>query len=322
MTTSVAANGQPFVIVPALTRIAMAVQQQDLIQDIVCPRVSVAGELFEYTKISTKEMFATPDDLIGRTGAANQVEFSSSDETDRVIDRGLEVPVPRKDVDAAANANMADPRGLATEQITQLMLLNREVRVADLLFNASNYASGLKLTLDDTAGKYRWDNATNGDPIAYLENAINDMVVMPDTLVLGPDVWLAIKRHPDTISRLYGAASTRGSAMLGDVAAELGLSRVVVGSAYKDSTAKGQTAALTRVWGNYAALIRAGAPVSARMAQPTFAFTAQYEGRVAGTYFDPKRGKKGVEVVKVTESVKELVSWQSAGYLFSTPVTP
>jgi len=58
------------------------------------------------------------------------------------------------------------------------------------------------------------------------------------------------------------------------------------------------------------------------MVEPVFAITAQYEGRVGSTYFDPKRGKKGVQVVKVTESVKELVCWQSAGYLFTTPVTP
>lgn len=322
MPTSVAANGQPFVIVPALTRIAMAVQQQDLIADIVCPRVPVAGELFEYTKISTKEMFQTPDDLIGRTGSANQVEFSQSDETDRVIDRGLEAPVPRKDIETASQANLADPRGLAAEQITQLMLLNREVRVANLLFDANNYAAGLKDTLNGSSGHYRFDDATNGDPITYMEDVINGMIVTPDTLVLGNQVWLAIKRHPKVITRLYGSASTRGSAMMNDVAAELGLGRIVVGNAYKDSTAKGQTAALTRVWGNFAALIRAGAPVSSRMAQPTFAFTAQYEGRVAGTYFDPKRGKKGVEVIKVTESVKELVSWQSAGFLYTTPVTP
>lgn len=322
MPTPVAANGQPFVIVPALTRIAMAVSNQDYIADTVCPRVPVAGELFEYTKVTTKDLFQTPDDLIGRTGAANQVEFSTSDETDRVVDRGLETPVPVKDVEAAAAANMTDPLGLATEQLTQLMLLNREVRVAALLFNAGNYASGLKLTLDDTAGKYRWDNATNGDPITQIENAIAAMVIQPDTLTLGQAVWLAVKRHPKTISRLYGSASTRGTALIQDVAAELGLARVTVGTAFKDSAAKGQTATMARIWGNYAALTRSGAPVSSRMVQPTFAFTAQYEGRVAGTYFDPRRGKKGVDVLKVTESVKELVSWQDAGYLFTTPLTP
>ena len=322
MPTAVAVNGQPFVIVPALTRIAMAVTNQDYIADQVCPRVPVAGELFEYTLVSTKDQMQTPDDLIGRTGAANQLVFSSSDATDRVVDRGLEAPVPLKDVDAAANANLADPLGIAAEQLTQTMLRLREIRVASLVFDAANYAASLKLTLDGSAGKYRWDDATNGYPINAIEDAIAGMLVRPNTLTLGPAVWLALKRNPHTIARLYGSASTRGSALLADVAAELGIDRVLVGNAWKDSAAKGQALTQAAVWGNYAALTRTGTPAAAQMVEPVFAFTAQFEGRVGSTYFDPKRGKKGVQVVKVTESVKELVSWQSAGYLFSTPVTP
>lgn len=323
MPTSVAANGQPFVIVPALTRIAMAVSNQMLIADDVCPRVPVAGELFQYTKVSEKSLFQTPDDLIGRTGFANQVEFDQSDETDRTVDRGLETPVPLSDVDAAANANMADPRGGRAEMVTQILLLKREIRVAGMLFNASNYATGLKLTLDGTSGKYRWDDATNGDPLTQMENAIKDMIVKPNVGTMGPDVWLAVRRHPKTISRLYGSASTRGTARKEDVAAELGLERIEVGEAFKDSAAKGQAASMARVWGNYCALTRVERSLtSAQTVMPTFAMTAQYGTRIAGTYFDPRRGKKGVEVVKVVESVKELVSWQSAGYLFTTPVTP
>jgi len=322
MPTAVAANGQPFTIVPALTRIAMAVVNQDYIADLVCPRVAVAGELFEYTLVTTKDLFQTPDDLIGRTGAANQLVFSASDATDRVVDRGLEAPVPLKDLDTAAAANLADPMGIAAEQLTQTMLRLRELRVAALLFDAANYAASLKLTLDGSAGKYRWDDATNGYPINAIEDAIAGMIVRPNTLTLGAAVWLALKRNPHTIARLYGSASTRGSALAADVASELGIDRVLVGNAWKDTAAKGQAMTQAAVWGNYAALTRTGNPTAAQMVEPVFAITAQYEGRVGSTYFDPKRGKKGVQVVKVTESVKELVCWQSAGYLFTTPVTP
>jgi len=323
MPTTVAANGQPFVIVPSLTRIAMAVTNEEYIADQVCPRVPVMGELFEYTKVALKDGFQTPDDLISRTGKLNELEFSSSDETDRTIDRGLAAPVPLKDVDAAAQANMADPRGMAVENLTQIMLLNREVRVAGVLFDASNYAGGLKLTLDGTSAKYRWDDATNGDPLGYIENAMSAMQVRPNTLTVGYAVWLAIRKHPKVISRLYGSASTRGTALMQDVASEMELDRIAVGRAWKDSGAKGRAASMDRVWGNFAALTRVQTGLTgARTTQPTFAMTAQYEGRVSGTYFDPARGKKGVEMVKVTESVKELVAWQSAGYLFTTPVTP
>jgi hypothetical protein len=318
MPTPVAANGQPFVINPQLTRIAMAVTSEDFIAEAVCPFVPVAGDLFQYTKVSTKDLFQLPDDTIGRTGAANQVEFASSDETDRVVDRGLEVPIPQKDIDAAAAANLADVRGWRVEATTKILLRKHEIRVAGLVFNAANYASGYKLALDDGAGKYRFDNATNGNPIKYIEDAIEGMLIKPNTLTVGEGVWNAIRRHATTISRLYGSASTRGSALKDDVASELGLTSINVGTAWKDTAAKGQAMSQAKIWGDYAALTRVERGLqSAQTAEPTFCFCAQHGSREVGTYFDPRRGKRGVEVTKIVWSLKELVSWQNAGYLFS-----
>jgi hypothetical protein len=322
MPTPVAANGQPFVIVPQLTRIAMAVMSDEFIADLVCPMVPVPGELFQYTKVSTKDLFQMPDDIIGRTGAANQVEFSTSDETDRTVDRGLEVPMPEKDRETAAAANMADPLGWQTEATTKILLRKHEIRVAGLLFGAGNYASGYKLTLDGTSGKHYFSDATNGDPIKYIEDAIEGMVIKPNTLTLGEAVWNAIRRHPKTISRLYGSASTRGSARREDVAAELGLSTIAVGTGWKDSAAKGQATSMAKIWGNYAALTRVQTGLqSAQTVEPVFAFTAQWGTREVGQYFDPRRGKKGVTVTKVVWSTKELMAWQNAGYLFSDCVS-
>lgn len=321
MPTAVPANGQPFVIVPQLTRIAMAVRNTDLIADTVCPRVPVAGELFQYTKVTTKDRFQHPDDIISRTGHLNELEFAQSDETDRTVDRGLAAPVPQVDVDRAAQANMADPRGMAVENLTQVVLLNREQRVADLLFTASNYS--LKQALDGNAGKKRWDDANDGDPIGYMEAAMAEMIVRPNMAVMGYNVMLAVRKHPKVISRLYGSSSTRGAALLQDIASELGLDSIQVGSAWKDSAKKGQALSLGRVWGNACALIRVSSSLAGtQTVEPVFTFTAQSDARTAGTWFDPGRGKKGVEMLKVTESVKELIAWTEAGYLFTTPLTP
>lgn len=323
MPTTVANSGYPFRVLPVATRIAMAVKNEEFIADAVCPRVPVAGELFEYSKVSTKSLYQTPDDLIGRTGAANQIEFDSYNETDRTEDHGLESPVPQKDVDAAAAAGLPDPRNLRTEQLTQTILRLREIRVGTLMFTAGNYPAAQRLTLDDSgAGKYRWDNASY-DPIDMLMTTIAGMVVRPNMLTLGEAVWIKLRGNAKTISRLYGTASTRGTARAEDLAAELGLDAINIGKAFRDTANKGQAVSMARIWGNYAALHRTVRPVASDMAvEPCFAFTAQFGNRESGTYFDPKRGKRGVDVLKVTESVKELISWSDAGYLFTTPVTP
>ena len=131
-------------------------------------------------------------------------------------------------------------------------------------------------------------------------------------------IWTKIKRHPAVVAKVYGPIATDGSATLEQVAEELEVERILVGRAWKDTAAKGQAMSEARVWGNFCALLHLNRGLtSARMVRPSFCFTAQYGQRQAGTYFDPARGIKGVQVPKVVEQVKELIAWQTAGYLFS-----
>jgi hypothetical protein len=322
MPTTQSANGQPFTLVPRLTRIAMAFQQEGMIADEVCPRVPVEGELFEYSKVSEKERLALPDTTIGRTGRANQVEFSQFNEQDRIEDHGLEAPVPVKDMETAAAAGVADPLELATMGIMELMALGREKEVADLVTTAANYASGYKLTLDGTSGKYHFNDNTNGTPIAQMEDAMNGMLVRPNIMVVDRLTLTALKRHPETVARVFPTAvTTSGQITTQQLADLLELERILVGQAWYDSAKKGQTQVNARMWGNALALLRINRGLaSARTAIPSFAFTATFGApNQAGTYFDPSRGVKGVNVVKVIDQRKALISYQNAGYLFTNP---
>jgi len=322
MPTTVSANGQPFRIVPRLTRIAMAFQQEGMIADEVLPRVSVEGELFEYTKVSEKARLMIPDTKIGRTGAANQVEFDNFNETDRVADHGLEAPVPVKDIDTARAHGALDPMDQATMGVMELMSLAREKEVADLVTTAANYASAHKLTLDGTSGKYHFDDTTNGTPLAQMEDAMDGMLVRPNTMVVDRLTLTKLKRHPEVVARVFPTAvTTSGQVTTQQLADALELERILVGAGWYDSAKKGQAQSNTRIWGNALALLHINRSLSsARTAMPTFGFTAQFEqANQAGTYLDPKRGVKGVEVVKVIDQRKALISYQNAGYLFSAP---
>ena len=313
---------QPFRVIPRLTQIAMAFQQPGMIADEVCPRVPVPAELFEYTKVSEKERLAIPDTKIGRTGHANQVEFSSFNEQDRVEDHGLEAPIALRDIDTAAAAGAMDPRDIAIPGIMELMYLKREKEVADLVTTAANYASGYKLTLDGTAGKYHFDDVTNGTPLAQMEDAMDGMLVRPNTMVVDRLTLTKIKRHPEVVARIFPTAvTTSGQVTTQQLADALELERILVGSAWYDTGKKGQAQVNARMWGNALALLHINRGInSAQTAIPTFAFTATvgtpYQ---AGTYQDPSRGIKGVEVTKVIDQRKALIAYQTAGYLFTDP---
>lgn len=314
------ANVAPFAVHPRLTQIAMAVTVAGLIADRVCPRVSVGGELFKYTKLTEAEAFTIPDTKIGRTSRANQVEFSATDVEASTQDHGLEDPVPVKDIKNAANTNL-DPLSIATERTQQLILLAREKRVADLYTTLANYASALRTTLSGTS---QWSDTANSDPIRAMLVAMDAMLVRPNTVVMGQQVWTQVSQHPKVVAAAKGYGDSSGAPGVASrqaVAALLEVDSIEVGGSFYNSAKKGQTATYTRVWGKHCALLHINRSiVSPQTTIPTFGFTGEWMGLRAGTYMDAGRGVEGCEVVKVVDQVKELISYQTAGYLFRDAV--
>ena len=160
-------SNAPFPINPALTAIAIAYRNTRLIADQVLPRVPVGAQEFKYLKHDLAEGFTVPDTKVGRKSRINQVDFSATEETGATQDHGLEAPVPQRDIDNAP-ANY-DPLGKASEQTTNLILLDREVRASNLLFNSANYAAGNKATLSGTS---QWSHV-DSNPMTAIMDALD-----------------------------------------------------------------------------------------------------------------------------------------------------
>jgi len=129
----------PFVIDPHRTAIAIAYRNRRLIADAVMPRVPVSKEEFTYLKHTFGEDFTLPNTNVGRRSAPNQASFSSTEATDRTHDYGLDDPVPMADIENAPENY--DPLARSTESLTNLILLDREVRAANLMFDDANYTN-------------------------------------------------------------------------------------------------------------------------------------------------------------------------------------
>ena len=128
-------SNAPFPIDAELTAIAIAYRNGRMIADDVLPRVPVGKQEFKYWKYDLADGFTVPNTLVGRKSRPNEVEFDATDATDSTEDHGLDAPVPKADIDnAPANYN---PLGRATEQTTNLIVLDREVRTSALVFNLS-----------------------------------------------------------------------------------------------------------------------------------------------------------------------------------------
>jgi len=315
----------PFVVQPHLTAITLAYRNQNLVADRVLPRVPVESELFKWSKYDKGDGFTVPDTRVGRKSQPNKIDWHATEQNDSTNDYGLDDEIPAKDVKAAMSVKATqgvmpiDPIARSTELLTELINLDREKRVADLVFNANSYASSNKATL---SGGSRWDDYANSNPVSAILDAMDSMIVRPNKLVLGRAVWTKLRQHPKVVNAFFGVVANAGTVMPQYLAELLEIEEVIIGEGFINTAKKGQTPTLTRVWGKSAALIYQPAVISSPQGQLCYGFTAQYGSRIAGTIDnDPDIGLLGGTRVRVGEMVKEVIAANDTGYLFQTAIS-
>lgn len=310
---------RPFPLDTRLTGIALAYTNKTLIADSVLPRVPVGGQTFKWLNHTRADRFTIPNTRIGRKGRPGEVEFSATETSGQVFDYGLDDVVPNDDIASAPQG--FDPLGNAAEGLTDLVLLDREVRVASLVFNAATYPVGNKVT--NSAGSY-WDVEAN-NPVAQITDLLNGMLMRPNVAVFSRKVFDALRRHPKVIAAVFpigGNAAQGGMANRQQLADLFELEEVLVGEGFVNTAKPGQTANIVRVWGNHAAFLHRNRLANTRSPQMTFGYTAQWQGRVAGRMDEPKTGLRGAVRVRVGESVNEIVCAADVGYFVENAITP
>lgn len=305
----------PFFVDPYLTSIAVAYRNGLMIADSVMPRIPVLREVFRYYKYEKADKFTVPDTKVGRKGQTHEIEFGSTETTGQVVSYGLEDPIPNDDLVNAAGSPV-DPLGQSAENLTDLIELDREVRVAAVVFNAANYATANKETL---AGSTQWSHA-DSNPVNAILAALDAMIFRANKMVLGRAVFTRLIQHPKVVAAalpLGGNAATGGKVTRQALADLFELQEVLVGEGWVNSNKRGKEASLARVWGDSCALLFVDGNANTGNGRVTFGYTAQWQQRVAGQFQDTNIGLRGGVRVRVGESVKEVITANDLGYLFS-----
>jgi len=313
------ATQAPFPLNPALTAIALSYANQQLIADMVLPRIPVALDSFKYFKMNKDEAFTVPDTKIGRKSEANIVEFGGTEITDSTADYGLKDVVPLQDV-RNAEGTPFDPMGMASLNLSRLVQLDREQRVAGIVFNAANFATANKATLTSTA---QWSDYANSNPLSAMLTAFDSMIMRPNKVIFGQAVWTVLRQHPRILEAIRGTGaglSSQGVVSRQQLADLLEVSEVIVGQGWVNGAKKGASPSYARCWGKFAAAIYTE-PVTTTQAATTFGFTAESGGGLrARDWFDDKIGTDGAQVVQLVDTVKEVLPANDLGFLWSTAV--
>jgi hypothetical protein len=309
----------PFPLNEALTAIALSYRNTALIADMVMPRVPVSVDAFKYYKFNKDEAFTVPDTKIGRKSEANEVEFGGTEVTDSTVDYGLRDAVPLQDI-RNADGTPFDPMAQASLNLTRLVQLDRELRVAGAVFSAANYATPNKATLSGTG---QWSDYANSDPLTAMLTAFDSMIMRPNKVVFGQAVWTTLRKHPRIVEAVKGTGAgvnAQGVISRQQLADLLEVQEILVGEAWVNNAKKGATPSYARGWGKFAAALYTE-PVTSSESATTFGFTAESGGGLrVRDWFDAKRGTDGAQVVQVVDTVKEVIPAQDLGFLWSAAI--
>ena len=164
-----------------------------------------------------------------------------------------------KDVTPEERANYDEPLDAdtdATEYVTQKMLIRREMEWATKFFKDGIW--GTEIAGADAAADNKavfWNLATS-DPIRDITNASVQMAsetgFKPNTLVLSPFVFNALKNHEDILDRIK---YTQKGIVTEDLLATLfGVDRVLVAWAVVNTSVKGEADNVNFIMGKHALL--------------------------------------------------------------------
>ncbi|MFV0481854.1 MAG: hypothetical protein ACK5LP_07710 [Campylobacteraceae bacterium] len=298
---------------PTYTAIAVGYKNLSYIADSVLPRVIVSKEEFKYRTFPLAEGFTIPNTLYPKKGTPNELEFASNEVTASTVDYGLSDFVSNDDI-ANAPENY-DPLAHSTEMLTDLILLDREVRVARLLFNINSYASDKQLVL---SGTDKFSSYADSDPLRVITEALESCLIRPNTLTIGSHAWSILRQHPKLIKAIHKNSGDSGIASRVAFAELLELDNVYVGQSRLNTANKGQNPTLSRVWGDDIALTYIN-PLANTNNGLTFGYTAQYGSKIAGTK-EVDKGIRGSTEARVAESVKELIVASDAGFILKDVV--
>ena len=222
-----------------LTQFSLKYRNSEYIADRVAPIVPVtktSGKYFVYGR----ENFTIPESLRAPGTLSSTVGWSVSTDEYQCYEYALNDLIDeiiRDDADASLNIEQS-----TVEYLTDMILLGREKRVADLVTNASTFAN--------TEPNPNWNEASC-TPIADVEAACEAMRKAcgrrPNLMVLPGAVFSSLKTCDEILATLKSGVAKVSVELLQDL---FGIPEILIANAVYNTAKEGDTESLSDVWGD------------------------------------------------------------------------
>ena len=293
-----------------LSGISIRYINDELIADRVLPVVPVKMESDKYYKYTRN--WKLPQSKRAAGAEANEVEWNVSTDTYSTEEYALKDLIPDRVRNNADNPLDMDVD--TTENLTEVIQLGREKRVADIVFASGNYGSQTSAL----AGANRWDDYAGSDPIGDVRTAKATVHAasgkLPNVMVVGYQVHLKLLDHPDILERIK--YSQKGVVTEQLLAQLFEVDKYIIGKALYDSSLEGATEDLGYVWGKKVALLYS--QPSPGLKKVSFGY--QFQSRGFRTKKWRVEGREG-DFIEAGEIRDEKLVAVSTGYLYTTVIS-
>ncbi len=302
---------------PLLSGMAQRFYNRAYIADQVLTPATVPNIQGQYHVWDSGVVFREQNTAYGPDGSPNRIDMLATKTSFTLDDHALTADLDERETNQAPEIAV---KAAKTRALTNALLLKRERVAAAQLFSGTYITNGATLS-----GTDQWSHE-DSNPLSKIYTAQNGQPVLMETLVLGKQVWDALRVHPLILEAVK--YTTGGSAVSTEALAKyLGVERILVGGAFYNSAAEGQTASNGFIWGKHALLCHtASGPSSPLMDEVSLGYLAKwggggnggvrvYEGR------DAQRGTgAGMQTIKAEMTYKVLITSVACGYLFTNAV--
>ncbi|HYB94987.1 MAG TPA: hypothetical protein VEC39_08435 [Vicinamibacterales bacterium] len=296
------------------------------IADRVAPAIDVSEPAANIGKLPLKALLIDGDTKRNSGGKYGRGEYEFEHFNYQTEEHGREEAVD--DRLRKVFARYFDVERIAARRAQELILRKREIRVANLLFNATTW-TGASLT---TAITNEWDDLTNATPIndmlAAIEKVFSGTGLMPNALILNGFVLRNLMNCAQIVDRIKSAGFDDPKSISLPSLAKLLFpdvpdAQIIVAGAPKNTANPGQAASISRIWSNEYAMVakvaRTNDPREACVAR-SFHYTAdgsELDGRVESYRDETVRG----DVIRVRHETDEVVMYTAAAHLLSNITT-
>ncbi|MBU1374300.1 MAG: hypothetical protein KJ820_16350 [Bacteroidetes bacterium] len=295
----------------AIKNVALRYSNANFIAPQVAPVVTVPNESDKYFIFTKGDWFRDEADDDRRPGSrAPRGGFTLSNATFSLKEAAHATPIPDRIRDNADDP--LRPWEDAARFSSQMVMLRRERRAAAALFVASTWNSGTDHTVTN-----QWSDLVNSDPASDIATGLDTIAQataqIPNTLIIGREVYTQLRQHPDGLDRYK---HTQTGIMTAEMIAEwLGVERIVIGSAVYNSAAEGATVSMSYIWGRNALLLYV--PTSPSITEPSAAYIFQKGGLQTKRYREEAEGQDVVEAKLMHDTVRTAVD---CGYYYASIV--